>query len=42
MTQAAKGDGATLILRVESEVPADLEKAIAEKIKAESFQVSLD
>ncbi len=42
LTQAAKGDGATLILRVESEVPADLEKAIAEKIKAESFQVSLD
>ncbi|WP_180969848.1 phosphoglycerate dehydrogenase [Corynebacterium tuscaniense] len=42
LTQAAKGDGAFLILRVESEIPADLEKAIAESIQASSFQLVLD
>ena len=39
LTQAAKGDGAILILRVEAEVPAELENKIAEKLSAESFQL---
>ncbi|WP_455006211.1 phosphoglycerate dehydrogenase [Corynebacterium propinquum] len=39
LTQAAKGDGAILILRVEAEVPAELEKTIADKLSAESFQL---
>ncbi|MCP1387261.1 phosphoglycerate dehydrogenase [Corynebacterium sp. TA-R-1] len=42
LTQAAKGDGAVLILRVESEVPEDLEAAIAESIGAQSIQIDLD
>lgn len=42
LTQAAKGDGAVLVLRVESEVPEALEASIAESIGAQSFQVDLD
>ena len=42
LTQAAKGDKASLILRVDSEVPAELEASIAEKLGAVSFQVNLD
>ena len=42
LTQSAKGDGAFLILRVESEVPAELERAIAASLDAESIQIDLD
>lgn len=42
LTQAAKGDGAVLILRVESEVPEELERSIAESIHATSVQIDLD
>ncbi|WKD57793.1 D-3-phosphoglycerate dehydrogenase [Corynebacterium capitovis DSM 44611] len=41
LTQATKGDGAVLILRVESEVPAELEAAIARSIDASSVQIDL-
>lgn len=41
LTQAAKGDGATLILRVDAEVPEDLESAIAESLGASSIQINL-
>ena len=41
LTQAAKGDGAILILRVDAEVPASLEKQIAESLGA-SASVQLD
>ncbi|WP_115684755.1 phosphoglycerate dehydrogenase [Corynebacterium senegalense] len=41
LTQAAKGDGAVLILRVEKEIPAELEQRIAESIGAESVQIDL-
>ena len=42
LTQSVKGDGAFLILRVEAEVPAELEAAIAESIQADSIQLVLD
>ena len=42
LTQAVKGDGAFLILRVESEIPEDLEQSIADSIQASSFQLVLD
>ena len=42
LTQSAKGDGAFLILRVESEVPADLEASVAKSIEADCFQLVLD
>ena len=42
LTQAAKGDSATLILRVESEVPAELEEKIEAELNATAFQVDLD
>ena len=42
MTQSAKGDGAFLILRVEAEVPAELEAAIANSLEADCFQLVLD
>lgn len=41
LTQAAKGDGATLILRVDSEIPEALEKSIAESLGATSVQIDL-
>ena len=41
LTQAAKGDGAVLILRVEREVPEELEAAIASSIDASSIQIDL-
>lgn len=42
LTQQIKGDGATLILRVEREIPKELEDAIATELGADSFQVNLD
>ena len=42
LTQSAKGDGAFLILRVEAEVPAELEAAIANSLEADCFQLVLD
>lgn len=42
LTQAVKGDGAVLILRVESEVPEALEAEINAELGATSFQVNLD
>ncbi|ALC05667.1 D-3-phosphoglycerate dehydrogenase [Corynebacterium deserti GIMN1.010] len=42
LTQAEKGDGAVLILRVESEVPEELEAEINAELGAKSFQVVLD
>ncbi|WIM68685.1 phosphoglycerate dehydrogenase [Corynebacterium breve] len=42
LTQTTKGDGAILILRVDSEVPAELETKVAELLSASSFQVELD
>ncbi|MEX3505621.1 phosphoglycerate dehydrogenase [Corynebacterium sp. LK2510] len=42
MTQVTKGDGAVLILRVEKEVPAELENKLAESLGASSVQVLLD
>ncbi|PLA11574.1 phosphoglycerate dehydrogenase [Corynebacterium riegelii] len=41
LTQTTKGSGAMLILRVEKEVPAELEAQIAESINATSLQVDL-
>ncbi|MGP6173356.1 phosphoglycerate dehydrogenase [Corynebacterium sp. A21] len=42
MTQAAKGDGGVLILRVESEVPEDLADQIAADLNGEVIQLALD
>ncbi|BAU95660.1 D-3-phosphoglycerate dehydrogenase [Corynebacterium suranareeae] len=42
LTQAEKGDGAVLILRVESAVPEELEAEINAELGASSFQVDLD
>lgn len=42
LTQTTKNDGASLILRVESEVPEDLEREIAASIGAQSLQIDLD
>lgn len=42
LTQSAKGDGAFLILRVESEVPQELEDAVASSIEADCIQLDLD
>ncbi|WP_413228034.1 phosphoglycerate dehydrogenase [Corynebacterium qintianiae] len=42
MTQTSKADGAVLILRVEREVPEDLEASIARSIDASSIQINLD
>ena len=42
LTQSAKGDGAFLILRVESEVPQELEDAVAKSIEADCIQLDLD
>lgn len=42
LTQAEKGDGAVLILRVESAVPEELEAEISAELGATSFQVDLD
>ena len=42
MTQAEKGDGAVLILRVESAVSEELEAEINAELGATSFQVDLD
>ena len=41
LTQAAKGDGAVLILRVEREVPEELVAEITAELNADSFQVNL-
>ena len=41
LTQAAKGDGAVLILRVEREVPEELVEEITAELNADSFQVDL-
>lgn len=41
LTQSAKGDGAFLILRVESEVPRELEDAVAASIEADCIQLDL-
>lgn len=41
LTQTTKGSGAMLILRVEKEVPAELEAQIAQSINATSLQVDL-
>ena len=41
LTQAAKGDGAVLILRVEREVPEELIEEITAELNADSFQVNL-
>lgn len=41
LTQAAKGDGAVLILRVEREVPEELVEEITAELNADSFQVNL-
>ncbi|MDK7180219.1 phosphoglycerate dehydrogenase [Corynebacterium riegelii] len=41
LTQTTKGSGAMLILRVEKEVPAELEAQIAKSINATSLQVDL-
>jgi len=42
LTQTTKSGGASLILRVESEVPESLEREIAESIGAQSLQINLD
>lgn len=42
LTQAEKGDGAVLILRVESAVSEELEAEINAELGATSFQVDLD
>ena len=43
LTQAAKGDGAILVLRVDAEVPTALEKQLAESLGASSaVQLDLD
>lgn len=42
MTQAAKGTGGVLILRVESEVPEDLADQIAADLNGEVIQLALD
>ena len=42
LTQAAHGDEAMLILRVQDEVPEDLLASIAEALKATAFQLSLN
>ncbi|SER80588.1 phosphoglycerate dehydrogenase [Corynebacterium cystitidis] len=42
LTQASKGDGAILILRVEREVPEELEEAVAATVGANSLQLNLD
>ncbi len=42
LTQASKGDGAVLVLRVEREVPAELEADIAASVHASSVQIDLD
>lgn len=42
LTQASKGDGAVLVLRVESEVPPELEAEIAASVHARSIQIDLD
>lgn len=41
LTQASKGDGAVLILRVEKEVPEDLLEAIAADLGAQAVQIDL-
>ncbi|GAB2497541.1 D-3-phosphoglycerate dehydrogenase [Corynebacterium atrinae] len=41
LTQAAKGDGATLVLRVDTEIPEALEKSIADSLGATSVQIDL-
>ncbi|WJY67885.1 phosphoglycerate dehydrogenase [Corynebacterium auris] len=42
LTQATKGDGAVLILRVEKEIPAELEQRIAASVGAVTAQIDLD
>lgn len=42
LTQTTETGGAALILRVESEVPEELQHAIAESINAQSLQLDLD
>lgn len=42
LTQASTGDGAVLVLRVEREVPAELEADIAASVHASSVQIDLD
>ncbi|MBP3089063.1 phosphoglycerate dehydrogenase [Corynebacterium sp. sy017] len=42
LTQAAKGDGAVLILRVEREVPQELLTQIADSLEATALQINLD
>lgn len=42
LTQTTKGDGAILILRVEKEVPQELEDSIAQSVGAQSLQLDLD
>ncbi|MCF4007010.1 phosphoglycerate dehydrogenase [Corynebacterium uropygiale] len=40
LTQAARGDGAILVLRVEREVPEELVASIAEQLGAKAFQLN--
>ena len=42
LSQTADGEGAILILRVESEVPDNVVNAIAVELDAEAFQIDLD
>ena len=42
LTRTTKGDGAVLILRVDKEVPEQLEEQIAQSIDATSIQLDLD
>lgn len=42
LTQAEEGDGAILILRVESEVPAELSEEITAELGATAFQIDLN
>lgn len=42
LTQAAKGDGAILVLRVEKEIPEALEQQIADSIGATAIQLDLN
>ena len=42
LSQTTDGEGAVLVLRLDDEVPADLEAKIAEQLGAETFQINLD
>ncbi|AGF72305.1 D-3-phosphoglycerate dehydrogenase [Corynebacterium halotolerans YIM 70093 = DSM 44683] len=42
LTQAAKGDGAILVLRIESEAPQEIVDSICEELGAKAIQLNLD